>query len=137
MIDKFNLNLKLNFQFVFQSKYKRNISNSYKFQTRYFLETMDNYFLIKAISSFNINYKYFRIGVKNQLKRNYGHFYWFLISFTLCHYLINTFNLFFIFNEEVVAFKMFGSIGYMLGGSQIYVGIGSCIISHLRIVSCI
>ena len=36
---------------------------------------MDQKFLVEVMSEFDINYKYFRIIIKNQINRNYGHFY--------------------------------------------------------------
>ena len=76
---------------------------------------MDNYFLIEVFSSFDINYKYFKINVKNQLNRNYGHFYWMWFSIILLIFLLNSYILLFISDKDIEGLKLFGSLGLMIG----------------------
>ena len=76
---------------------------------------MDKYYLIKVISVFDINYKYFKFNVKNQLKRNYGHFYWIWFSIILCNFLLNSYILVFISDKDIEGLIKYGSLGLMIG----------------------
>ena len=73
-------------------------------------------FLIDVLSQFDINIKYFKITIKNQLNRNYGLFYWFLCFVLLSLVLINTFILIFISDDDINNLKKFGSFGFKLAG---------------------
>ena len=75
---------------------------------------MDNFFLTYVFSSFDINYKYYKINVKNQLKRNYGHYYWMWFSIILCKLLLNTYILLFISDKDTEGLKRFGSLGLII-----------------------
>ena len=79
---------------------------------------MDQKFLVKLISEFDISYKDFRIIIKNQINRNYGHFYWFICSIYLFINLINILNLLFISDEDEEGLKKIGSLGFNIGGKD-------------------
>ena len=77
---------------------------------------MSSIFLIEVLSEFDINVKYFKINVKNQLNRNYGLFYWFLCFVSFSVLLINTFILVFISDDDIHGLNNFGSLGFKLAG---------------------
>ena len=79
---------------------------------------MSSNFLVQVLSEFDINFKYLKISVKNQLNRNYGLFYWFLCLFSVFSVLINNYILFFISDDDVNRLKKFGSLGFKLGGKE-------------------
>ena len=77
---------------------------------------MSSNILFEVLSKFDINIKYFKIKIKNQLNRKYEHFYWVLCFVSLPLLLINTFNLVLISDDDVNRLNKFGSIGYKMGG---------------------
>src|ERR1700761_6015670 len=79
---------------------------------------MSTNFLVEVLSIFDINVKYFKISVKNQLNRNYGLFYWFLCLFSVFSVFRNTFILVFISDDDVNSLKKLGSCGFTLGGKS-------------------
>ena len=76
---------------------------------------MSSNFLIEVLSEFDINNKYFKISVKNQLNRNYGIFDWLLCFVWLSLLLFNTFILLFISDDDIQGLKAFGSLGFKVG----------------------
>ena len=79
---------------------------------------MDQKFLVEVMSEFDISYKYFRINMKNQINRNYGHFYWILCLICLTINLINIMNLLLISDEDEDPLMKVGSMGFSLGGKS-------------------
>ena len=80
---------------------------------------MASNYLLDVLSEFDINYKYFQITVKNQLNRNYGHFYWLLCSMFLICLSIQTIDFLLIPNEDIESLKKFGSLSVYCGGKEI------------------
>ena len=72
---------------------------------------MSSNYLIEVLSEFDINIKYLKVKINNQLNRNYGHFYWFLCFVSLSLLLINIFILVFISDDDIDSLKIFGSFG--------------------------
>ena len=77
---------------------------------------MSSNLLIEVLSEFDINYKYYKISVKQQLNKNYGKNYWFLCFVLLSLLSFNTFILFLISDEYIDSLNKYGSIGYSSGG---------------------
>ena len=77
---------------------------------------MSTNYLVEVLSQFDINFKYFKICVKNQLNRKYGQFYWFLCFVSLSLLSYNTFILVFISDEDIDSLKKYGSVGFKLAG---------------------
>ena len=77
---------------------------------------MDQQFLLDVMSELYISYKYFRIIIKNQINRNYGHFYWILCLICLSTNLINILNLLLISDEEEEGLMKVGSMGFNFAG---------------------
>ena len=79
---------------------------------------MSSNYLIELLSEFDINIKYLKVKINNQLNRNYGHFYLFLCFVSLSLLLFNTFILVFISDDDIDSLKMFGSFGFKLVGKR-------------------
>ena len=79
---------------------------------------MSSNFLVQVLSEFDINVKFFKITIKNQLNRNYGLFYWFLCCVSLSILLINTFILVLISDDDIHGLNSFGSFGFKIGGKM-------------------
>ena len=77
---------------------------------------MSSNFLIEVLSQFDINVKYFKIKIKNQLNINYGLFYWLLCFVLFYSILKNTLILVFISDNDVNSLNKLGSFGFKLGG---------------------
>ena len=71
-----------------------------------------------VMSEFDISYKYFRIIIKNQINRNYGHFYWILCLICLSTNFINIMNLLFISDEYEQRLMKVASAGFNFGGKN-------------------
>ena len=77
---------------------------------------MSTHYLIEVSSKFDINIKYLKVKINNQLNRNYGQFYWFLCFVSLSLLLFNTFILLFISDYDIQELNAFRSIGFKFGG---------------------
>ena len=95
---------------------------------------MSSNFLIEVLSKFDINFKFFKITAKNQLNRNYGHFYWFLFCVSFSLVLFNTYILVFITDDDINSLKMFGSIGLKMVGKRNRFMIDACMVTHFTCV---
>ena len=87
-------------------------------------------FLISLLSEFDINFKNFRICVKNQIIRNYGHFYWIICSIVLSFHLLETFNLLLISDDDEENLKIAGSIDFYVGSKGTRFMLDLCTITH-------
>ena len=79
---------------------------------------MDTKFLLKVLSEFDMSYKYFRITLKNQINRNYGHFYWIIYFIMFSINLINILNLWLISDNDEDGHMKLGSVGFNFAGTN-------------------
>ena len=91
---------------------------------------MSEIFLISLLSEFDINFKNFRITIKNQINRNYEHFYWIICLIVLSLHLLQTFNLLLISDDDEENLKIAGSIDFYVGSKGTRFMLDLCTITH-------